>query len=104
MVCVGLDFFGLWEQREDGRHWEDFDGWEKFGREMSESAGVEAAGADFGQEVCAEHLASIGQINGAGDMARVAVRGLDGGELCGEFGAEDQGKVFGGLVARGLLD
>lgn len=71
---------------------------------MRESAGVEAAGADFGQQIGAEHFSAIGEIDRAGDMAGVAVFGLDGGELRGEFGTEDQGEVFRGLVAHGLLD
>ena len=71
---------------------------------MRKSSGVEAAGADFGEQVGAEHFAAIGEIDGAGDMARVAMLGLDGGELRGEFGREDESEVFRGLVAHGLGD
>jgi len=71
---------------------------------MREPAGVKPAGADFGQQIRAEHFAAIDQIDGRGDMARVAMLALHGGELCGEFGREDEREVFGGLVAHGLLD
>jgi hypothetical protein len=30
--------------------------------------------------------------------------GLDGGELCGEFGAENKREVFRGVIAHGLGD
>lgn len=71
---------------------------------MRESAGVESAGADFGKEVCAEHFASIDEINGRCDMAGVAMLGLDLGELRGEFGREDEREVFSCIVAYGLGD
>jgi hypothetical protein len=104
-MVVGLDFFfGLGQQREDFGHGEDFDGWEKLAGEMRKSAGVESAGGDFGEEVGAEHSAPIGEIDGAGDMARVAMFALHGGELRGEFGRENESEVFRGLVAHGLGD
>ena len=37
-------------------------------------------------------------------MAGVSMLGLDGGELRGEFGREDEREVFGGLVADWLVD
>jgi len=71
---------------------------------MRESAGVESAGGDFCEEVGAEHLTPIGEIDGAGDMAGVAMLALHGGELGGEFGREDEREVFCGLVVDRLLD
>lgn len=104
MVGGWLDFFGLGQELEDLGHGEDFDEGEKLGGEMRKSAGVNPAGADFGQQIRAEHFAAIDQIDGRGDMARVAVLGLDGGELGGEFGREYEREVFGGLVAHRLGD
>jgi hypothetical protein len=100
----GLDFFGLGQEREDFGHGEDFDGCEKLGGEVRKSAGVEAARADFGQQIRAEHFAAIDQIDRRGHMARVAMLGLNGVELCGEGGREDEREVFGGGVAHGMLN
>jgi hypothetical protein len=83
-------------------HGENFDERKKLGREVGETARVKPAWADFGEEVGAQHFAAIAEINRAGDMARVAVLGLDGCELRGEFGAEDQGEVFRSGVDHGL--
>ena len=101
---LGLDFFfGLRQEREDLGHGEDFDLSEKLGWQMREPSGVEAAGADFGKEVGAQHFAAIDEIDRRGDMARVAMLRLDGCELRGEFGAENEREVFCGLVVHGLL-
>lgn len=71
---------------------------------MGEASRIKSTLAYFGQQICAQHLSAIDEIDGRGDMARVAVLGLDVGELRGELGREDQGEVFCGLVADGLLD
>jgi hypothetical protein len=69
----GLDFFGLGQEREDFGHGEDFDGWEKLGGQMREPAGVNPAGADFGQQIRAEHFAAIDQIDGLDYKSRMSV-------------------------------
>ena len=101
-----LDFvgFGFRKKSDCVGHREDFDEREEFGGEVAETLRVEAARADFGKEVGAQHLAAIDEIDRAGDMAGVAVLGLHGGELGGKFGAEYEREVFGGLVAHGLGD
>jgi len=93
-VVVVLDFFELWEQWDDGRHGEDFDAGEKLGGQMRKADGVKPAGGDFCEEVGTEHLAAIDEIDWRGDMAGVAILGLDGGELSSEFGREDESEVF----------
>jgi hypothetical protein len=99
---VFLDFFfGLGQEREDFGHREDFDDWEKLGGEMRESAGVEPAGTDFGQQIGAEHFAAIGKIDGECYKSG-AMLVLDSGEFCGEFGAQNQRKVFCAFVADRL--
>jgi len=95
MGCGGfLYFFELWEQWDDGRHGEDFDAGEKLGGQMREADGVKSAGGDFCEEVGTEHFTAIGEINRRGNMARVAIFGLDGGELSSEFGREEESEVF----------
>ena len=85
-------------------HRDDFDEREKLGGQVRESAGVESAGGDFCEQVGTEHFTAIDKIDGAGDMARVAVLGLDGGELLGEGRREDEREVFCGVVAHRLGD
>lgn len=71
---------------------------------MRESSRIQSTLTYFSQQIGAEHLAAIGEIDRRGDMAGVAVLGLDGGELRGEFGTENEREAFGGVVGHGLGD
>ena len=77
---------------------------EKLGGEVCEALSVEAAGAGLGEEVGAEHESAIGERDGRGDMARIAVLRLDRAEGGGLVWSQYDGEILGGLVAHGLGD
>ena len=77
---------------------------EKLGGEVCEALSVEAAGAGLGEEVGAEHESAIGERDGRGDMARVAVLRLDRTERGGLVWGQDDGEILCGLVADRLGD
>jgi hypothetical protein len=90
MVGSGLDFFfGLWQEREDLGHGQDFDEGKKLAGEVRKSLRVESAGADFGEQIGAEHFAAIGQIDGDCHKSG-AMLVLDGRELRSEFVAKNE--------------
>jgi hypothetical protein len=79
-------------------HREDFHGWEKFGGQVRESAGVEAAWADFGEERGTEHFSAIDEIDWSGDMARVTMFGLNCLENRSLLGGQNDRNFASGCV------